>query len=49
LGDAVAAYRRYVTPIDHVALPARLEAAGFRFISVDKKFRMFRFRAIAGV
>ncbi|MEP6716905.1 MAG: class I SAM-dependent methyltransferase [Terriglobia bacterium] len=36
------------TPIDPAALPARLEAAGFRCISIERGFRMFRFRAIAG-
>ncbi len=36
------------TPIDPVALSARLEAAGFRCISIETGFRMFRFRAIAG-
>jgi ubiquinone/menaquinone biosynthesis C-methylase UbiE len=35
------------TPIDHLALPARLEEAGFRDITVDMKPGRFRFRAIA--
>ena len=35
------------TPIDPVALPARLEEAGFRDIAVDIKPGRFRFRAVA--
>jgi len=37
-----------LTPIDPVALPARLEEAGFRDIAVDTRHGMFRFRAVAG-
>jgi SAM-dependent methyltransferase len=36
------------TPIDPVALPARLEDAGFRDIAVDMKPGRFRLRAVAG-
>jgi SAM-dependent methyltransferase len=34
-----------LTPIDPVALPARLEEAGFQDIAVDIRHGMFRFRA----
>jgi SAM-dependent methyltransferase len=36
-----------LTPIDPVALPARLEEAGFQDIAVDIRHGMFRFRAVA--
>jgi ubiquinone/menaquinone biosynthesis C-methylase UbiE len=37
-----------LTPIDPVALPARLEETGFQDIAVDIRHGMFRFRAVAG-
>jgi len=37
-----------LTPIDPVALPARLEEAGFRDIVVEVRPGRFRFRAVAG-
>jgi ubiquinone/menaquinone biosynthesis C-methylase UbiE len=37
-----------LTPVDPAALPARLEAAGFREIAVDVRPGRFRFRAVAG-
>jgi hypothetical protein len=36
------------TPVDPVALPARLEEAGFRDIAIDRRPGRFRFRVVAG-